>query len=201
MTWHAQSGRLVLAGGEAKLFREAVLCMCDIIVGAVDDEESFFDGAAVFDRMSRSQQLASLEVVVRQLFHPTAECLPLTAWSEATLASVLREVRSLVLMEVEEGERNEFQQTVVDVLDAHEDIAGFESDKDWSYLLEAYEDRFLWDLDFEDDEITDLSPEQSSQARLLLGIGDDYYSSAPPDLLAQESLQQAAKRIWVVIDG
>ncbi|QDV73740.1 hypothetical protein K2D_20060 [Planctomycetes bacterium K2D] len=53
MTWHAQSGKLVLSGNEAKLYREAILFMCDLSVGAADDEESCFEGATVFDRMSR----------------------------------------------------------------------------------------------------------------------------------------------------
>lgn len=201
MTWHAQAGKLVLTGDEADLFREAILLMCDVIVEADDDEESFFEGATVFDNMSRSQQLASLETVARHLFHKTAECLPLTAWSEATLASVLHEVKSLVRREAEEGERDEFRRAVVDAMDVDGDAAGFEPDEDWTLLLDAYEDRFLWDLDFEDDDQTDLPPEHASRTRQVLGIGDDYYASIPPDLRADETVEYGAKRVWMAMDG
>jgi len=100
MTWHAQAGQLVLSGAEARLFREAVLLMSDDIASVDSDEESFFDGASLFDRLTRSQQLASLEVVAHHLFHETPACLPLTAWSEATLASLLAEIRRMVQAEI-----------------------------------------------------------------------------------------------------
>lgn len=201
MTWHAQSGQIVLQGEEAKLFRDAILYMCDIIVGAVEDEESFFDGASVFDRMSRSQQLASLEVVARYLFHQTPECLPLTAWSEATLASVLHEIRTFVHLEIDEGDSDAHRRTILDMLNAHDDIEDMDSLDEWNCLLDAYEDRFLWDLDYEDDDVTDLPPEHSRRTRLMMGIAHDYYSSIPHDLRADESLQHGAKRVWMVIDG
>ncbi|MCA9259164.1 MAG: hypothetical protein KDA61_08190, partial [Planctomycetales bacterium] len=201
MTWHAQDGQIVLAGGESDLLRDAVLCMCDAILSASDDEESFFEGAKVFDDMSRSQQLASLEVVARYLFHPTPACLPLTAWSEATLASVLREVRSLVQMEIDEGEKEDCRRVLAEALEIQGEIENFNDSDEWDCLLDAYDDRFLWDNDFEDDEATDLPPEFALQSRRIMGIGDDYYASIPPDLPAAVGLEQAAKRVWIAIDG
>lgn len=165
MTWHAQAGKLVLSGVEAKLF----------------------------DRMSRSQQLASLEVVARHLFHETATCLPLTAWSEATLASVLNEAKILVLEEVEQGETSEYRQMVLDTVDLDEEVEDWDDPNEWEDLLDCYEDRFLWDLDYEDEAATDLSPELSAQNRAVMGIGEDYYSAIPPDLGADDSIEDGVE--------
>ena len=75
MTWHAQDGEMVLHGKESHIFRETILYMCDMITAERSDEDSTFGGATVFDRMTRSQQLASLEIVSGYLFHATGECL------------------------------------------------------------------------------------------------------------------------------
>ena len=201
MTWHAQAGKLVLAGDERKLFREAVLRMSDYIVTVGDDEDSFFDGASLFDRMSRAQQLASLEVVSRYLFHETPECLPLTAWSEATLASVLHEVRSLVHVEVDEGEKGEWRRVIVGVLDFGDEVENFDDAQEWSSVLDAYEERFLWDSDFEGDDVTDLPPEHAQHVLDAMRIPNEYYSAIPPDLPASDNLDRAAKRLWMTVDG
>jgi len=201
MTWHAQSEKLVLAGDEARLFREAILWMCDSIVSAPDDEESFFEGARVFDRMSRSQQLASLEVVSRYLFHPTPECLPLTAWSEATLASVLHEIRALVHMEIEGGEATEWRRVVTDASAFQDELQGLDDAEALSCVLDAYEGRFLWDNDFEGDDVADLPPEQAEHFRCVMSISDEYYSEIPPELSMSDTLEHGAKRVWMAIDG
>ncbi|TWT48958.1 hypothetical protein [Botrimarina hoheduenensis] len=190
-----------IEGGEAKLFGSALVAMSDAILQAAEDEESCFNGARVFDRMSRSQQLASLEVVARHLFHETPACLPLTAWSEATLASVLHEAKRLVEEEVEEGEKSEYRQMVLDTLDHDEEVDNWDDPEEWEGLLGCYEDRFLWDLDYEDEEATDLSPELSRQNRAVMGIGEDYYAAIPPDLRADESLQRSAERLLATVSG
>lgn len=201
MTWHAQAGKLVLSGDERKLFREAVLRMSDYIVTVGDDEDSFFDGASVFDRMTRAQQLASLEVVSRYLFHETPESLPLTAWSEATLASVLHEIRSLVHVEVDEGEKSEWRRVIADLLDFRDEIENFEDAQEWSSVLDAYEERFLWDSDFEDDGVIDLPPEHAQHVLDAMRIPNEYYSAIPPDLATSDNLDRAAKRLWMTVDG
>ncbi|QDV78400.1 hypothetical protein K2D_20070 [Planctomycetes bacterium K2D] len=85
----------------------------------------------------------------------------------------------MILREVEEAERDDLRRTVVDALDAHEDVTGFESEEGWIGLLDANDERFLWDLDFENDDLSDLPLEHSSHtrralhfSRFLLTLGD-----------------------------
>ena len=201
MTWHAQGGQIVLSGKEPDIFREAILFMCDMVSHESTHEGSTFGGATAFDRMTRTQQLASLEIVSRYLFHATDECLPLTAWSEATLASILHEIRSSVHLEMEEGGDDKLRKTIRELLD--DELESFDLDdvSEWDSVLDAYEDRFLWDLDFEDDALADLSPEHAKHIRDIMTISDDYYSSIPPDLESEQDLRQGTKRVWMEIDG
>jgi hypothetical protein len=72
---------------------------------------------------------------------------------------------------------------------------------EWDVFLDSYEDRFLWDIDFEDIEIPDMPPDQADSVRQMMGITDDYYSSVPPDLDNDRDIADAVKRIWMCIDG
>lgn len=201
MTWHAQAGQLVLEGDEARLFREAILYMGDIIEGAVEDDESFFEGAELFDRMTRTQQIASLEVVARYLYHKTAECLPLTAWSEATLASILQVIRMFIEAELDEGADNSQRQVILSVLAPVEDLGDINDTEQWQWLLDAYEDRFLWDTDHEDDQLNDLPPEHADKIRAMMSIDDEYYTAIPPDLEHEWDIRHGRKRLMMAIDG
>lgn len=201
MTWHAQAGPLVLHGDEAQLVREAVLSMCHVIKDAEDDEESCFETAEVFDRMSRTQQLAALEAVSRYLFHETAQRFPLTAWSEATLASILGEVRAFIEGEVGRGGRQDGRRAVLNALGLDDRPMSTDDHQKWSCLLDAYEDRFLWDADYADDGAADLPPKPAKQTREVLGISEDYYTAVPPDLRGGETLESGFKRVWMAIDG
>ena len=173
MTWHAQDGQIVLSGKEADIFREAILYMCDMVSNESTDEGSTFGGATVFDRMTRTQQLASLEIVSRYLFHATDECLPLTAWSEATLASILHEIRASVHLEMDEGGDDKLRKTIRELLDDELESFDLDDASEWDSAMDGYEDRFLWDLDFEDDALADLSPEHAKHIRDIMTISDD----------------------------
>lgn len=201
MTWHAQAGPLVLQGEEAQLFREAVLSMCHFIKSAEHDEESCFETAEVFDRMCRTQQLTALEAVSQHLFHETPQRLPLTAWSEATLASILGEVRVFIEGEVDRGQRHDGRRAVLNALGLNDRPASWGDQEEWSRLLDLYEDRFLWDADYADDGAADLAPKPAKQTREVLGVTEDYYTAIPPDLRSGETLEAGFKRVWMAIDG
>lgn len=186
----------MLAGDEAKLVQEAVFGLCDAVLGAADDEESFFEVATVFDRMTRSQQLASLEAVAHHLFHKTPECLPLTAWSEATLATVLDEAKRLVRVEVDSGDQAGYRQTVLDAMG----IDDWDDPEEWEAVLDCYDERFLWDLDYQDERGMDLPPDQEAATRAMMGVTNDYNAAIPPDLGAKETLQEGVKRVALAID-
>ena len=158
-------------------------------------------GAQLFDRMSRTQQIASLEVVARYLFFPTAECLPLTAWSEATLASILQVIRDFIQTEIEDGHDDDCRQVVLSVLGPVEELGDIHDAEAWQWVLDAYEDRFLWDSDYEDEQLSDLPPEHARRVRAMMTIDDEYYTAIPPDLAHQRDVLQGRKRLMMVIDG
>lgn len=201
MTWHAPEGELTLHGKEAAIFREAILEMCDYILDEDGDEGTVFGGARVFDRMTRSQQLASLEKVAKHLFHATDECLELSAWSEATLASILKQIQINIHLEIDGGEGEEIRRFLDRHLDYDIDPAKWDEHQEWDLNMDAYESRFLWDADFQNDTMSDMSPDRAEHLRKMFGIDDDYFLSVPPDLEAEWDIPRAAKRIWMIIDG
>lgn len=201
MTWHAQDGDLVLQGDEADLFNYAIQYFCDMIPTATDDADSTYGGARVFDQMTRTQQLASLEMVTKYLFLETEDCLELSAWSEATLASILAHIRMLLQMEVDEGDRDDLRCVISRLTECDVSRDDWNDWSEWDAIFDAYEDRFLWDNDFEDIEITDLPPDHADAVRQMMGIADDYYTAIPPDLNDDREIIDAAKRIEICMKG
>jgi len=200
MTWHAQDGDLVLLGDEARLFRDAILFLCDEISEAIDDAGSTYGGARVFDQMTRTQQLASLELASKYLFHETEDCLELSAWSEATLASILAQIRTLLQLEIDEGDKDEIRCVISRMTEYDVSQDDWNDWSEWDNILDGYEDRFLWDSDFDDTEIVDLPPDRADLVRQMMGIADEYYASVPPDLDDDREIVVAVKRIGMCID-
>jgi hypothetical protein len=201
MTWHAQDGDLVLQGDEAELFRDAIHYICDEISDEYVDDPGVYGGASVFNQMTRTQQLASIELVAKYLFHETEECLELSAWSEATLASILAQIRTFLHLEIDEGDEDEIR-CVISVLTEYELSGDDWNDwSEWDPVFDAYEDRFLWDLDFENDVFMDMPPDHAGVIRQMMNISDEYYASIPPDLGGDHEIVAATTRIQMCIDG
>ncbi len=201
MTWHAQAGDLVLLGEEAELFRNAILLLCDEISEAIDDEDSFYGGARVFDQMTRTQQIASLELVTTFLFQETEDCLELNAWNEATLAAILAQIHTLLQLELDEGDKDEIRCVLSRLIGCEVSRDDWNDWSEWDNIFDGYEDRFLWDSDFDDTDITDLPPDRANLVRQMMGIADEYYASVPPDLDDDREIVFAVKRIGMCIDG
>ena len=72
---------------------------------------------------------------------------------------------------------------------------------EWDCILDGYEDRFLWDNDFEDTEFADMSSDQADSVRHIMGIADEYYATVPPDLDDDGEIDVAVQRIGMCIDG
>ncbi len=202
MTWHSPFGDLTLKGEEAKLFRDVILDFCRRIAEAGTDQDSAYGGATIFDQMTRTQQLASLEEVARHLFFTTAECAELVAWSEATLAAILFEIRSLLEYEIELSEDDRVRRLLLQLTESEFDNdEHWDNCDEWSFVFDCYQDRFLWDLDFEDTSMLDLPPERAKAIKEGLGILDEYHSTPPPDLDNQCSISEFPDRLRLLIDG
>ena len=192
MTWHAQRGETVLKGDEAEIFRTALDEMSETIRFAEVDDESFVpSGPSIYNRMTRSQQAASLEAVVKALFNATDEPFPLTAWSESTLAAILGTIRVSLYCEIEEGESSElrhFLNSRIPELSITLNSPEWNSIAEWGLLFDVYEEQFLWDLDYENDGIVDCSPETSRFVGRMMGVDQEYHTAIPPDLPCDEEL-------------
>ena len=63
------------------------------------------------------------------------------------------------------------------MLDFGDEVENFDDAQEWSSVLDAYEERFLWDSDFEGEAATDLSPGLSLQNQAVMGICEDSSAS------------------------
>lgn len=156
MTWRTEIGERTLQGAEAKLVREAIGVMSDVIWDEVRTglpQWSF--GVRVFDQLESPARLAMLLEVGTALLCETPACPPLTAISEGTVAAIFGHVRQAIEFEIDDG-RTTWREDVL--------AAMRETDPDWDDLprrdcddpmewagpIDSLEERILWDLDFED---------------------------------------------------
>ena len=77
--WNTSYGDRTLTSAEAALFLEAVAYMRDMILVAVELEESHYVGVTAFDRLQPTQQLTALHLVTMALLTPEIEPPPLCA--------------------------------------------------------------------------------------------------------------------------
>ncbi len=134
------------------------------------------------------------------MFHETEDCLELNAWNEATLATILSEIRTLLHLEIDEGDKDEIRRVIFRLTEWDVSKDDWNDWSEWDSILDGYEDRFLWDNDFEDTEITDLPPDRADLVRQMMGIADEYYASVPPDLDDDREIDDAVTRIGMYID-
>jgi len=204
MTCDAQRGRTVLSGEEGQIFREAILKGIDDILDTTSDGDSeIYGGASVFNAMSRTQQAASIEAVTNALFHETEECFPLTAWSEATLASILAEIKVRLVLEIDTNEECELRNFLRANFGSTIEHASkdWNSQEEWNLIFDVYQDQLLWDMDYESTSTMDTPPEAAAHILNVMGIDDDYYMAIPPDLEDDWELTECYHRVVMSIDG
>ena len=140
-------------------------------------------------------------MVTKSLFQETEDCLELNAWNEATLASILAQIHTLLQLEIDAGDKDEIRCVISRLTDCDVSRDDWNDWSEWDNILDGYEDRFLWDSDFDDTEITDMPPDCATAVRQMMGIADEYYASVPPDLDDDHEIAFAVKRIGMCIDG
>lgn len=104
MTWRTEIGDRCLAGPEARLIREIVGYMGDMIAAELDygdDDDGLDYGIPVFDKLAPAQKLSLLEQVLRQLLTPTDKPPELTAMNEGVIAAIYAAVGQMVVSEIE----------------------------------------------------------------------------------------------------
>jgi hypothetical protein len=208
--WRTPDGNRALTEAEWAVFRLGL----DYLWGFIEDElkgEAGLSetGVGVFDDLQPEQKLALLADVAQALRDPALPAPRHTAANEGAVAAVFamvrqaleqevlfaddkttpsHEARSLLLAAAADAERPPEGLPALAVRDLEE----------WEWVLEAVQDRILWDADYEmGDVLLDQPPELSRALRSLTGIEPDYFTAVPrePDKAELVAVRRALARL------
>ena len=202
--WWTPDGERILQGAEARLFREALGMVVDMVR---DDHEGLWQfGAPPFDNLQPNQKLAVLAQVGTALLREDQPMPRLTAVLEAAVGAVYEAIRLMVEMEIDQPAE------VARVADMARTGAGrlpgtgsrgtsrsrnpkiSTNGRSWSV---AWRTECFWDEDWRDDEsLLDADPKASGAVKKLLGIDEDYYVAVPPDPTDEEM-----EGVWATLRG
>ena len=99
--WHTAAGDRTLTGAEAKLLRESLRHVVDMIERDADIDESWPFDIPVFDSLAWQQKLALLAQVAAALFREDVPMPELTAVSEAAVAVLFENVAQCIQIEID----------------------------------------------------------------------------------------------------
>lgn len=210
--WRTSHGDRVLLDEERSIFLEAVGYLRDMITVAAEIQDPFQVGVSAFDSLQPTQQLVALHTVAKALVEVNTEPPPLSATLEAAIYATYRSLASLVEMEIDSTTQTsgqyEIREGILAALKApvvteegQNDFNDFKISDDadvlptpqttemdeWDFAIEMLADRILWDRDFElDDLLADKDPNETTEIKEFLGIDEDYFAIAAPDVLSDE---------------
>ena len=199
--WWTPDGERILQGAEARLFREGLAVLVDMV--REDDEGHQEFGAPPFDKLQPNQKLAVLAEVSIALLQEDRPMPRLTAVREAAVAAVYEAIMIWVEMEIDQAadglESPAWRELILAAcrergIDELPD-ADCEDLSEWEVLVSALADGVLWDDDWRDSEsLLDADPKASRAVKRLLGIDDEYYVAVPPDPSEEE-----VEGIWATL--
>jgi hypothetical protein len=199
--WWTPDGERTLKDAEARLFREALGTLVDMVR---DDDEGLWQFAAPpFDALQPNQKLALLAQVGTALLREDQPMPRLTAVLEATVGAVYESIRVMVEIEIDQPAQERQSPTWRELVLAAcrergiEELLDPESNDldEWEVLIDCLADAVFWDEDWrEADEHLDADPEASRAVKKLLGIDQDYYIAIPPDPTDEEM-----NRVWATL--
>ncbi|QDV67777.1 hypothetical protein Poly24_14810 [Rosistilla carotiformis] len=206
--WHTSTGDRTLSGAEATLIVQTCVTMIDALEWEVRNDNDAVvceSGVELYDDQLVCQRIALLNEVCHGLLSPNQAMPELTAELEATVMAIFETVKSHIELEIDAGHC--FGDSCCDirsmVLAAYGDNApgsdsessSIDEDLDdipdpwcdeidqWDLVVELLADRILWDRDFEmASMIVDEEPEMAEAYKQVLGIDNDYFSMAPPEV-------------------
>ena len=194
--WRTQTGVRTLKGAEAKLIRESLDQMCDMLREEhLQDAEQWEYDVRVFDQLACNQRIALLAEVARYLLTETDDYPSLNAINEGTVGAIYENIRVNIIIELDESNLND-KPEIAEISSWRSLIlaacaeAGFEDLPDannhdyneWKINLDILEEQVLWDRDFENSNFyLDLSPETGKPLKDYMRIDDDYFTAIPAD--------------------
>ncbi len=199
--WSTPDGERILQGAEAKLFREALAMIVDMV--REDTEGCLEFSAPPFDKLRPNQKLAVLAEVGSALLQENQPMPRLTAVREAAVGAVYEAIMMIVEMEIDQSAEERTSPTWRELvltacqeqgIDEFLDPVSEEIDE-WGMLISCLTDAVLWDEDWRDSEsLMDADPKAGQAVKELLGIDEDYYVALPPDPTDEEM-----KGVWATL--
>lgn len=171
--------------------------------------EQWVYGISVFDDLTWTQRLFTLDLVATHLLTDTESFLELTAVNEATVGILFEHVRAEVGIECDSPDESgsswrdlvmqAYLQTAEPEDVAIDQAAGANqyaprSPHDvnrgrWDNIIEGLADHILWDRDYEmAGSFLDLAPDHAESMKAHLGIESDYYSSPGIDASSSQEV-------------
>jgi hypothetical protein len=199
--WWTPDGERILQGAEARLFREGLAVLVDMVREDYEGHQEF--GAPPFDKLQPNQKLAVLAEVSIALLQEDRPMPRLTAVREAAVAAVYEAIMIWVEMEIDQAadglESPAWRELILAACRERgiEELpdADCEDLSEWELLVSALADGVLWDDDWRDSEsLLDADPKASRAVKRLLGIDDEYYVAVPPDPSEEE-----VEGIWATL--
>jgi len=215
--WHTAEKVETFAGAFSFLLAYGLDDMLEHLQDCYESEDyGHRFGHRVFANLTLEQKTWTLHKVAFGLLDRKTPIVPLTAYSEATVATIFRQIENLVTFEIdmepvyaeESGWRFAVRQAILavheevgldspDFIDDDEPLKAECADMDeWKFAIESIECTILWDMDYDIRTFEDGHPDIDAQKRKKFGIDDDYFSAIPDDpkpAEAKKLLREARK--------
>ena len=201
---------LVLAYGLDDMLEHLYYCY------EVDEDDHHF-GHRAFANLTLEQKAWTVHKVAFGLLDRKTPIVPLTAYVEATVATIFRRMEDLVTIEidritVDKDESDLWYAVRRAILAVHEEAGRNSPDfigndellklecvdiDKWKVAIECIEECILWDMDYDIHTIEDESPDRAAQKKRVFGIDNDYFSAIPdePKTAAAKKLLQETQKL------
>jgi len=200
--WHTSEKVKTFAGAFSFLLAYGLDEMLELLENCYefeDDDHRF--GHRAFANLTLEQKVWTVHKVAFGLLDRKTPIVPLTAYTEATVATIFRRIEDLVTFEIdmetddddESGLRYTVRRAILavheetgldspDIIDDDEPLKADCADMDeWKFAIESIECTILWDMDYDIRTFEDGPPDLNAKKRQKFGIDDDYFSAIPDD--------------------
>ena len=184
-----------------------------------EDENDYLpDEIERFANLTLEQKAWTVHLVAFGLLDRRTPIVPLTAYTEATVATIFRTIENMVQMEIDFVENLAENETVDGLYDVrraiwtvHEEAGRNSADfiddeplkvecadiEQWKEAVHSIEFSILWDTDYAITTFEDGHPELDALKRARFTIDDNYFSAIPDDPRPAEAkrLMQEAQKL------
>ena len=191
--YRSPDGIRILQGAERQLFVESLGMLVDMLT-----LDEFSTDIQVLEDLTRNQRIATYHAVARALLVEDEQPPGLTAVIEGAVASVYRQIRDMISLELDVAEVDAVEFDIGELPEGPswreraiaagrevgiEDLPDPDDQDfdDWDLLIECLEGRVLWDDDWDMVDHLDAAPEVAHRIKRKLDIVEDYFVAIPRD--------------------